>query len=191
MLLDDRVRHRQAETRTFSHFFRREERIEDPRQQILGHARAVVVDLEDHGFLIGFVPGSEDQRAAAVRAEHRLLGVDDQVEQHLLQLMRVGEHLRQAGGQRVDDADVVQALLVGAQRQRLPNDLVHVDHRTGRVALAREREQVADDARGAFGFGKDGVEPALHLFVGIRPFDQPLAPRQDRRQRIVELMRDA
>ena len=38
-----------------------------------------------------------------LRRQHRLLGVDDEVEQHLLQLVRVGEHLRQAGGERLDD----------------------------------------------------------------------------------------
>ena len=42
--------------------------------------------------------------AAAVGGQHRLLGVDDQVEQHLLHLVAVGEDLRQAGGERVDDA---------------------------------------------------------------------------------------
>ena len=34
-------------------------------------------------------------RAAAVRRDHRLFGVDHQVEQHLLDLVRVGKHLRQ------------------------------------------------------------------------------------------------
>ena len=47
-------------------------------------------------FALEVVPGAEDQRAAAVRADHRLLGVDDQVEQHLLHLVRIGEDLRQA-----------------------------------------------------------------------------------------------
>ena len=40
---------------------------------------------------------------------------------------------------------LVSALLVGAQRQRFAHDLVDVDHRARRVALARERQQVADD----------------------------------------------
>ena len=37
------------------------------------------------------------------------------------------------------------ALLVGAQRQRFAHDLVDVDHRARRLALAREGQQVADD----------------------------------------------
>ena len=105
----------------------------------------VVVDFEDDRVAIEVVPGADDERAAAVGGEHRLLGVDDQVQQHLLNLVRIGKHLRQPGGERLDDRDVADALLVGAQRQRLAHDLVEVDHRARRVALARERQQVADD----------------------------------------------
>ena len=72
---------------------------------------------------------AHDQRAASVRRQHRLLGVDDQVEQHLLNLVRIGEDRRQARGERVDDRDVGDALLVRAQRERLAHDLVEVDHR--------------------------------------------------------------
>ena len=103
MLLDDRVRDRQAETGPFADFLRREKRIEDLRLQLVGNARAVVVDLEDDGFMLDVVPRADDQHAAAVCREHRLLGVDDEVEQHLLHLMAVGKDLRQAGRERVDD----------------------------------------------------------------------------------------
>ena len=50
--------------------------------------------------LVGVVPGADDERAAAVGGEHRLLGVDDEVQQDLLELVRIGEDLRQAGGER-------------------------------------------------------------------------------------------
>ena len=40
----------------------------------------------------------ERQRAAAVGAHHRLLGVDDQIQQDLLDLMPVGEDLGQVRG---------------------------------------------------------------------------------------------
>ena len=93
---------------------RREERIEDPRLHVFRHARSVVVHFEDDGVALRVVPGADDQRAAAVRAEHGLLGVDDEIEQHLLDLVRIGEDVRQAGGERLEDADVAQALLVAS-----------------------------------------------------------------------------
>ena len=64
------------------------------------------------------MPGADDEGAAAVGAEHGLLGVDDEVEQDLLDLMGVGEHLGQTGGERFDRLDVRDALLVGAQGER-------------------------------------------------------------------------
>ena len=84
----------------------------------------------------------------------------------------------------------VSALLVGAQRQRLAHDLVEVDHRARRLPLARERQQVADDARGALGFAEDDVDAAPRRVVE-RLLGQPLGPAQDRRQRVVQLVRDA
>ena len=142
-------------------------------------------------FLFGVVPRADDQDAAAVGRQHRLLGVDDQVQQHLLHLVAVGEHLRQAGGERVDDRDVRDALLVGAQRERLAHDLVHVHHRARRLPLAREGQQVADDARGALGFAEDRLEAAADRLVERRALRQALGPAEDRRERVVQLVRDA
>ena len=136
------------------------------------------------------MPGAHDQRAAAVGAEHRLLGVDDQVQQHLLQLMRVREDLRQARGERVDDDDVGDALLVGAQRQRLAHDLIEVDHRARALPLAREGQQLAHDLRGALGLVEDHIHAAPRAVVE-RARGQAFGPGEDGGQRVVELVRDA
>ena len=87
--------------------------------------------------------------------------------------------------------DVRDALLVGAQRERLAHDLVDVDHRARRLPLARERQQVADDARGALGFAEDGLEAAAHRVVERRALREALGPAEDRRERVVQLVRDA
>jgi hypothetical protein len=118
VLLHDRVGDREPEAGALANLLGREERVEDPLLHVLG-TPAVVVDLEDDRRVLRFVPGADDERAAAVRREHRLLGVDDEVEQHLLQLVRVGEHVREAGRERLDDVDVGDALLVGPQGERL------------------------------------------------------------------------
>ena len=115
VLLDDRVRDGQAQAGALADFLRREKRVEDLRLQFLRDPRTVVVDLEDDGVAVDVVPAADDESAAAVGREHRLLGVDDQVEQHLLHLVRVGKHLRQSCSQRFDDGDVGDALLVRSQ----------------------------------------------------------------------------
>ena len=95
MLLHDRVRDGQPEPRALADLLRREERIEDFRLQLLRYPGTVVVDLEDDRLALQVVPAADDESAAAVRREHRLLGVDDEIQQHLLNLVRIGEHLRQ------------------------------------------------------------------------------------------------
>ena len=60
VLLDDGVGDGQTETGAFADIFGREKRIEDLRLHILRHARAVVIDFENHGIAIDVVPGAED-----------------------------------------------------------------------------------------------------------------------------------
>ena len=138
--------------------------------------------------LAAVVPGADHDGAAAVRGQHRLLGVHQQVEQHLLHLVAVGEDLRQPRRQRRQHRDVGDALFVGAQAERLADDVVEVDHRPRALPLAREGQQVADDAGGPLRFAEDHVEAALHRLVARHPLRQPLGPRQDGGQRVVQLV---
>ena len=126
-----------------------------------------------------------------LRREHRLLGVDRQVQKDLLDLVRVGEHVRQSGRQRVDDDDVGDALLVGAERQRLAHDLVDVDHRASRLAFARKGEQVADDAGRALRLAENDFQSSPNGRLERRLLRQALGPGEDRGQRVVQLVRDA
>ena len=143
--------------------------------------------------MLDIVPAAHDERAAAVRGQHRLLGVDDQVEQHLLHLMRVGEYLRKAGGERIDNRDVRDALIVRPQRERLADDVVQVDHGARGLTFASERQQVAHDSGGALRLAEDGLEAPPGLLVNLRgrPLRQPLGQGQDRRERVVQLVGDA
>ena len=74
--------------------------------------------------------------------------------------------------------------------ERFAHHLVDVDHRARRVALAREGQQVADDARGALGLAEDGLDAAARGGVEIA-LGEALGPREDRRERVVQLVRDA
>ena len=80
-----------------------------------------------------------------------------------------------------------------SQRERLADDVVQIDHRARRLPLARERQQVAHDLGGALRLAEDGLEAAPRFLVDLRggPLRQPLGPRQDRRERVVQLVRDA
>ncbi len=134
--------------------------------------------------------GPHGETAAAVGGEHRLLGVDHQIEHDLLHLVTVGKHLREAWRQALCHRDVGTARLVGTQRECVMHDVVDIDHHPRALPLARERQEVADDARRALGLAEDHFETAAGLVVG-RPFGESFGPRQNRRERVVQFVRDA
>jgi hypothetical protein len=125
-----------------------------------------------------------------VRADHRLLRVDDQVEQDLLDLVGIGKHLRKAGRQRFENRDVADALLVGSQGQGLAHDLVEIHHRARGVTFPREGQEVADDLRRPLRFPEDGLQAAANLLVDLS-LGKTLGPGENGRERIVQLVRDA
>src|SRR6185503_6139646 len=95
--LDDAVRDPEAESGALLRL-RREERLEDPRLRLLIHAHAAVLHLDAHGVerhaALGLdVVARRDAERAALG--HRLGRVEEQIEQHLLQLVRRGADLRQ------------------------------------------------------------------------------------------------
>ena len=106
VLLHDRVGDGQAKAGALADFLRREKRIEDLALPLFRNPRPIVIDLEHGGAAICVVRGAHDDGAAAVGAEAGLLGVDQQVEQHLLDLVAVGEDFGHAGGERFDHLDV-------------------------------------------------------------------------------------
>ncbi len=93
-------------------------------------------------------------------------------------------------GERLEDRDVAEALFVRAERERLAHHLVQIDHGAGRVTFTGEGEQVAHDLGGAFRFAQDRLEAAPRLIVHAA-LRQAFGPRQDRRERIVQLVGDA
>ena len=127
--------------------------------------------------------------AARIRANQRVLGVDQQVQHHLLQLVRVGEDVGQVGRQRRGHADA-GALEVGlAQPDGLGDHLVDRHHQPRRVPLAGEREQLPRNPRGALRFLVQRGQPCGERRArALQP--KPLGQRQDGAQRVVQLVRD-
>ena len=104
--------------------------------------------------------------------------------------MRIGKNERQAGGERIDERDIGDALLELPERERVAHHLIHIHHRPRGVALAGEHQQAAHDLGGALGLAEDGVETAAQRRIGGLAI-QPLGRGENRRQRVVEFVRDA
>ena len=158
VLLDDAVADRQAEARALARLLRREERVEDAAQRLGAHAGAAVAERRRHGAVA--TPRADAQRAlrrSSVGA-HRLLGVDDDVQEHLLDLVRVEHRLRQRRVELQLGLDVADAQVVVAQLQHALDERVEVRRLLLRPAPARERQQVRHDLRCALGLAVDRLD---------------------------------
>src|SRR6516164_1584675 len=87
VLLNDPVRHRKTEAGSLPRLLRREERIEDAVPQLERHARTVVLDLEHD--LVASAAGANDDAPRPMSRGDRLLGVVDEIEHDLLELVEV------------------------------------------------------------------------------------------------------
>src|SRR6185369_14345761 len=86
MQRDDGLADREAEAGSLPRRLGREERIEDLGLSPFLDPRAGIFDLHHDGFLQPFLPRSNGQRPAA---GHRVNGVDEQIDEDLLELVPV------------------------------------------------------------------------------------------------------
>src|ERR1044071_7856221 len=152
---------------------RREEGLEDAREVCLRNAAPRVADLHRDGRLQGLlVDGGAHRDAPALL--HRLLRVEHQIEEDLLELVGARAHLREAGVEVADDLDARLLHLLLDEDERLLDELVRLDP-LDLARAAREPEHLPDDVRDALGLlARDFEELAVLLHVA--------APRRARSQ---------
>src|SRR5439155_5517542 len=93
VLAHDAQRDRQAYACSRAGWLRREERIEDPLHEVGRNAGARILDLDADGL----AAGTRTHRQAVVVTFlllHRLLGIGDEIQEHLLQLVGIGHGFR-------------------------------------------------------------------------------------------------
>ena len=107
---------------------------------------------------------------------HRLLGVQNQVQQRLLNLAGVGDDRRQPRLVRRLQLDRVEAKVVGTQRQHSGDELPDVLRSPRGGLSSRERQQVAHDPRRALRFVDDPTE----ILREVRRRRSSIGPRASR-----------
>ena len=80
--------------------------------------------------------------------------------------------------------------MIGVQAQRVVNHFVHIHQNALRLMFAGEREQVGDDAGGAFGLVVDVAEVGAGIFVKVFAPQQQFSKTFDARHWIVQFVRD-
>ena len=128
--------------------------------------------------------------AASRRGSDGLLGVQQQVEHDLLNLLAVDDDDRNVVRQLFAQLDVRRPAFEGAEHERRAHDFVQVGDRPIQRRLAGEGQQMVDDLRDAVGVGVNLLQIVAHLFFRVAP-EQQLGEADDALQRVVDLVRDA
>ena len=129
-------------------------------------------------------------RRRARPCEDGLLGIEHEVQDHLLQLMGVAIGGGKIGRDARPRLDAGQAQLGGAQEERLLDDLGQRHRAARRRALAGEEQQPLDDLGHPVALGHDELDGAADL-GGWVPREHELPVPDHHRERIVELVGDA
>src|SRR5256714_2237639 len=166
---------------------RREEGLEDARDVGFGDAAPRVADAHGDGRLKGLLVerGAEGDAPALL---HRLLRIQQEVEEDLTQLVAARANLRQSRVELARDLDARLPHLLLDEYQRLLDELVDV-HPLDLAGAAREAEHLADDVRDALGLAARNVEEARVLLQLLARGEQ-VERVLDGFERVVDLVRD-
>src|SRR5215204_311647 len=166
---------------------RREEGLEDAREVGLADAAPGVADLHRDGRLQRLLVTGRAHRDAPALL-HRLLRVQEQVEEDLAELVGARAHLRELRVEAADDLDARLLHLLLDEDERLLDELVGVDP-LDLARAAREPEHLADDVRDALGLLARHLEELavlLHVLARVEQVERVL----DGLQGVVDLVRD-
>ncbi len=187
MLLQNAVANAEAEAGAFADLFGGEERVENLIR--MGDSVAVVAERNfDRVARLG--RHDLDARGTADFV-HGIVGIVQNVEKDLLQLVRVAHHLGQSLVEMFHDIDAVAVEVIGPQLDRPAQNRVQLHGVALRRHLAGKAEQVLHDLLGALGFLQDHAHILAGRLGQIGILHQQVGKSQNRGQRVVHFMGDA
>ena len=190
VVLDDLPTDGQAESGALLVALRGEERLEDATEVARRDPRPIVADGDDDPLGADAEVGGHGERPAPARLAHGLHRVEQQVDEHLLELVGVGHDRRELGREVAHHGDVGAPELVDLQLQRLFDEAVDVHGRATRRLLAGEAEERADDLHRALGLPADSAQSLGDAGVHTLALEE-VGGADDDGQGVVQLMGDA
>ena len=196
MRLDNPMADGKSQAGSLAHVLGGEERVEDPPQVRFRNAAAGIDDRYCHhrpilGSRRARVLGAAGGHGDAALFLDRVLGVDQHVHDHLLDLVGVDPDRRQRAVEVDVDLDIAQMRGPLDDSHRIIDDLVEVGEFLLRLLLAGEIEQPLDDGGAALGFTDDQVH-VLGVGTLVRHFlPQQMREGENAGERIVQFVGDA
>ncbi|MBA7591677.1 hypothetical protein ES708_33837 [subsurface metagenome] len=151
----------QPQPRPTAHLFGGEEGVKEVPQVLIGNSGSVIG--KGSLYLVAHLFRGDGQGAFIMGLFHEMLGIDDNVKEHLLQLKIVSHDLGQVRGKAAFDRDIFHPLLVGTQFQHLLDNIVYIQHLLDGGVLSGKGEEVLHHLRSALGF----IIHHLHILPDI------------------------
>src|SRR5262249_55014718 len=189
VLLHNAVGDGQPECGAFTHLLRGEEGLEDARHDLRRNAGTVVLELDHDPAAPAFdaCASASANGVALARGEDGMLGVKEEIEDPLLELVDVAFRGRQVGRVVGNDADPRQAQSCRSESHRLLDDRRQIHWRALRLALTREEQETLDDLGHPLPLGHDQVDGSTQLRGQDLALEE-LTVADDYGERVVELV---
>src|SRR5258708_15824130 len=184
MLADDSVTDAEPQAGALSHFLGGEERIEDALR--MSNAFAVVAEQDLQPAAVVHCLNLNHARPAG--GADRVISVVEDVEENLLQLVRVAGQLRQAFIKFLHDLDAVVGEIIGAQRDSLAQDAVDLEHLAHGRALPGKAEKVLHALFGALGLFQNHLQVFARASRNLRILHEQIRKTHDGGERVVHLV---
>src|SRR5204862_7521561 len=124
--------------------FRREEGLKDAADCFLIKSRARILN-RDQDARLSVLFGLHTQDASVVRHRtHCVNRIGDEIEDHLLQLNPISQHLRQLARERSLDRYSITLSFTLGERQQLPNDRIYSKYGLFLVIFLEHRANTSD-----------------------------------------------
>ncbi len=170
----------------------RHERLEDALQVLGPNTRAAVGDGHDHARALP-AAAAHSELSLRLGPGHGVAAVDEEIQQHLLQLDPIARHGGKLRREVNAYADLTVDEVATHEREYLLDHLVHVDRLVLRFFLPQHGAQPRDDRAGPL-VARDDVGEDLRDLIELRRVagKKPLGRlciAENRRQRLVQLVR--
>src|SRR5580692_834537 len=132
----------------------------------------------------------ERGHAQCAAARHSVFGVQEQIQEHLLQSSRIALNGGQLGLEYVFHLDLGDLELVFQQRQRLSDYFVYIHIADLAAASAREIQQIVHDFRGTEGLPRDLLQQTGLLRIALQLLAEHLGVGGDHGQRRIDFVSD-
>src|ERR1035438_7909848 len=184
---DDAIADAQSQSGSLANVFGREKGIEDAVG--VGDAGTVIAERD---FDVAAAARAHDFDAGGMAAfADRVIGIVDDVEKNLLQLMRIADDFGQGLIQALQYLNAVTDEVVRTELHGAVEDGIQLHRLAARRHLARKAEQVLHNLLGALGFLENDSQIAARTFGKLGIFHEQIGESKNGGERIVDLVSDS